>query len=157
MSKDPSPKYDDLIEPSLRELVPPDDQSHHEVRYWTGARLFEDKITKIAAELAHGDYRYDGRTRKIESFTSQELALLGEHTLWPYHDLRWNMSFLKRSFTMSEDQRRDLDVNLALSWSFSQTPLLAHIFGVGYEKQNSTRASQDFSRETAQYQMRFDF
>lgn len=157
LSKDPHPENDDLIEPSLRELVPQDDQSHHEVRYLAGVRLYETRSTRIAGELAHGEYRYDGAIRKFESFGLGEMKLYGEHGVMPFHDLRWDLSVMKRTFALSEDEREDLDFNLALSWSFNQTPLISHIFGVGYERQRSTRVSQDFSRETAQYQMRFEF
>ena len=157
MSKDPDPNYDDLLEPSLRELVPKDDQSHHDVRYWASLRLFQNRITKVAGKVTQSDYRYDGKTRRLESFTSQEVGLWGEHAMLPYHQLRWDLSFLLRSFSMSDDHRRDRDVNLSLRWSISQTPLLSHIFGLGYEQQASTRSTRDFSREMAEYQMRFDF
>lgn len=157
LSKDPHPEKDDLIEPSLRELVPQDDQSHHEVRYLAGVRLYENRSIRIAGELAHGEYRYDGAIRRFESFGLGEMKLCGEHGVMPFHDLRWDLSVLRRTFALSEDERKDLDFNLALSWSFNQTPLISHIFGIGYERQRSTRVSQDFSRETAQYRMRFDF
>jgi hypothetical protein len=157
LSKDPYPENDDLIEPSLRELVPQDDQSHHEVRYLAGIRLYETRSTRIGGELTHGEYRYDGAIRKFESFGLGEMRLYGDHGVMPFHDLRWDLSILRRTFARSEDKREDLDFNLAFSWSFNQTPLLSHIFGIGYEHQRSTRVSQDFARQTVQYQMRFDF
>ena len=156
MRKDPNPGRNDIFDPNLREVVPPENQSHHIGRLWSGANIYEAFETKIYGEIAGEHWNYDNQRRHAESFRVRSFLFMGQHGLPFDHGLRWEAQFLQRHFDLSRDRRMDHDVTGRLEWTYRYSPLMSQSVGFLVERQLSSRRSQDFSRHSLSYKIYFD-
>ncbi len=153
---DPLPTRDDILDPTLGEIVPASERSNHQVYYGIELKPVRLEAWSLGVGYEGGETAMRSEFRQGESFTEQIVGVKAGLTPTTRTAIDLDLKVLLRSFAQAVDKRADKAFEVGVDWRWRFTTSLYQDFVLRYERQKSTRGDAGYVKSTAGYHLSFD-
>jgi len=155
-SIDPLPGREDVLDPTLPEVVIANDRTNANVTVGLRGDIGSVEKVNFGADVRMQTVTYKHDYSLVDSYKLMSLKLPIDY----YHSQRSfflnYLSYTTRTFFESTDSRKDTILGLGVSWKYYWTPALHQSTGMTFDSQKSTREDYSFSRPFVTTGLRFD-
>lgn len=153
---DPLPGRDDILDPTLGEIVEASERSNHRVTYGVSIAAVRLEKLKVGLGVDSGATVMRSALRTEQNFSEMAVAIGAEYAPGPRTTVKVDMKYLTRTFAQAADKRKDKAVGTGVGWRWFYTTSLYHDVGVRVERQASNRDAAAYSRVFGGYYLNFD-
>ena len=152
---DPLPARAIIVDPLLWEVVTPGDRSSRQLYYSAGVTPLRGEHLRCDIDLSSGKTTYKSSYEAAESYRLLGLKAHLDYASTPRSLWSAGLGSTRRTFSMSEDHRKDTLMEFNAGWRWYFVPPLSQSLELGYDKQKSSRSVNCYRRELLTY--RFDW
>jgi tetratricopeptide (TPR) repeat protein len=154
---DPLPGRDDVLDPTLWEVVEVSDRSNSQVSQGVGISPIDGENFSLRLSYEAGVVQFKDDFSKLDSYDSKLMGVLLTYHPGIRGDLGLGVDSLNRDFTESLDQRKDTRLSYSLGWKWHFTPSLSQLISGTVDKHKSSRDDMDYVKRVIGYRINLDF